>query len=358
MLADHGAEVIRVDKPKHRAPGASDAEARSVLNRSRRGIVLDLKTTEGAAILRDLARGMDGLIEGFRPGVMERLGLGPEVLLKDNPKLVYGRMTGWGQTGPLAATAGHDINYLAMSGVLDLLGRAETKPTPPINLLADFGGGGMLLAFGMVSAILHARMSGVGQVVDCSMVEGSALLSSMVWGFIAQGRWRGERGHNLLDTGAHFYEVYECADGRHIAVGALEPEFYAELRQVLGLEDDADFDAQTVASRWSVLKAKLAGLFKTRTREEWCAAFAGSDACFAPVLSLPEAAAHPHNAARRSFLSVDGLVQPAPAPRWSMTPTEAPRMLKDPGQDSVELLLELGYSQSRIAELRAVGALG
>jgi alpha-methylacyl-CoA racemase len=358
MLADHGAEVIRVDKPQHGTPAAPDAEARNVLNRSRRGIVLDLKTAAGVAILRDLARGMDGLIEGFRPGVMERLGLGPEVLLKDNPKLVYGRMTGWGQTGPLAATAGHDINYLALSGVLDLLGRAETKPTPPINMLADFGGGGMLLAFGMVSAILHVRLGGAGQVVDCSMVEGSALLSSMIWGFMAQGRWRGERGRNLLDTGAHFYEVYECADGRHVAVGALEPAFYAQLRRVLGLADDADFDAQTDASGWGALKDKLAAVFKTRTRDEWCNAFAGADACFAPVLSLPEAAAHPHNAARHSFLNVDGVMQPAPAPRWSMTPTQAPRMLRDAAQDGVALLRELGYAESRIAELQAAGVVG
>ncbi len=357
MLADHGADVIRVDRPR----GAGEAgkfEHRNVLNRSRRAMALDLKTAAGVEVLRDLAGKADGLIEGFRPGVMERLGLGPDVLLADNPKLVYGRMTGWGQTGPLASTAGHDINYIALSGVLDLLGRAGAKPTPPINLLGDFGGGGMLLAFGMVSAILQARSSGEGQVVDCSMVEGSALLSSMIWGFKAQGRWPGERGHNFLDTGAPFYEVYECADGRHVAIGALEPAFYAELRRGLGLAEDASFDAQNDAGLWESMKEKLTAAFKTRTREHWCAVFAGTDACFAPVLSMAEAAAHPHNAARGSFISVDSLAQPAPAPRWSKTPAAAPRLLEDPAQHGVELLREMGYAETRIRELRAAGIVG
>jgi alpha-methylacyl-CoA racemase len=357
MLADHGADVIRVDRPR----GAGDAgnfERRNVLNRSRRGMALDLKTAAGVEVLRDLASTADGLIEGFRPGVMERLGLGPDVLLADNPKLVYGRMTGWGQTGPLASTAGHDINYIALSGVLDLLGRAGAKPTPPINLLGDFGGGGMLLAFGMVSAILRARSSGEGQVVDCSMVEGSALLSGMIWGFKAQGRWQGERGHNFLDTGAPFYEVYECADGRYVAIGALEPAFYAELRRGLGLADDAAFDTQHDAGVWESMKEKLAAAFKTRTREHWCAVFAGTDACLAPVLSMAEAAAHPHNAARDSFISVDGVAQPAPAPRWSKTPAAAPRLLEDPAQDGIDLLREMGYAETRIVELRAAGIVG
>ncbi len=321
-------------------------------------MVLDLKTAAGVHILRDLARRSDGLIEGYRPGVMERLGLGPQVLLEDNVKLVYGRMTGWGQTGPLASTAGHDINYIALSGVLDLLGRAGTKPTPPINLVGDFGGGGMLLAFGMVSAILQARSSGEGQVVDCSMVEGSALLSSMIWGFSAQGRWRGERGHNFLDSGAPFYEVYECADGRHVAIGALEPAFYAELRRGLGLADDATFDAQNDAGGWEALKGKLAAVFKTRPREYWGAVFAGTDACFTPVLSMAEAAAHPHNVARDSFICVDGVMQPAPAPRWSKTPAAAPRLLKDPAQDGVDLLREMGYAETRILELQGAGIVG
>ncbi len=357
MLADHGADVIRVDRPK-RDGEVRDFEPRNVLNRSRRGMALDLKTAAGVGVLRDLARGADGLIEGFRPGVMERLGLGPDVLLKDNPKMVYGRMTGWGQTGPLARTAGHDINYIAMSGVLDMLGRAGAKPTPPINLLGDFGGGGMLLAFGMVSAILQARSSGEGQVVDCSMLEGSALLSSMIWGFRAQGRWAGERGHNFLDTGAPFYEVYECADGRHVAIGALEPAFYAELRRGLGLADDSAFDAQNDESVWEALKGKLATVFKTRTRDHWCAVFAGTDACFAPVLSMSEAAAHPHNTARNSFICVDGVAQPAPAPRWSKTPAATPRLLKDPAQDGVDLLREMGYEEARIRELQAAGIVG
>ncbi len=357
MLADHGADVIRVDRPQ-RDGGVRAFEHRDVLNRSRRGIALDLKSAAGVEVLRDLARGADGLIEGFRPGVMERLGLGPDVLLEDNPKLVYGRMTGWGQTGPLASTAGHDINYIAMSGVLDMLGRAGSKPTPPINLVGDFGGGGMLLAFGMVSAILQARSSGEGQVVDCSMLEGSALLSSMIWGFRAQGRWPGERGHNFLDTGAPFYEVYECADGRHVAIGALEPAFYAELLRGLGLADDAAFDTQNDVSAWELMKVKLAAAFKTCPREHWCAVFAGTDACFAPVLTTAEAAAHPHNTARDSFIDVDGVAQPAPAPRWSKTPAATPRLLRDPAQHGVDILRELGYAGTRILELQAAGIVG
>jgi alpha-methylacyl-CoA racemase len=262
MLADHGGEVIRIERID--AASTRPRDAANILNRSRRNIRLDLKTSEGVTVLLDLAARADGLIEGFRPGVMERLGIGPEILLHHNPKLVYGRMTGWGQTGPYKSLAGHDINYLALSGVLDLLGREGQKPTPPINLLGDFGGGGMLLAFGMLAAILHARGSGQGQVVDCSMGEGSALLSSMIWGLRAQQRWRAPRGNNLLDTGAHFYEVYACADGRHIAVGALEPQFYAELRRRLGLSDDAAFDDPHDDTRWPGLKERLAAIFMTR----------------------------------------------------------------------------------------------
>lgn len=358
MLADHGAEVIRIEKPAGGGPRDKHVASTSVLNRSRRRIVLDLKKSDGVRVVVDLVRRMDGLIEGFRPGVMERFGLGPDVLMSHNPRLVYGRMTGWGQTGPHAALAGHDINFLALSGVLSLLGREGSKPTPPANLLADFGGGGMLLAFGMVAALLHARTRGAGQVVDCSMVEGAALLSSMICGFRAQGRWSGQRGQNFLDTGAHFYEVYECADGRHISIAALEPQFYSELRRVLDLSDDRDFDDPGDKARWPALKRKLAAVFMTRTREEWCVAFEGRDACFAPVLSMDEAALHPHGVSRNSFVSADGVMQPAPAPRWSATPATEPRMPANPNEDGQDLLREIGYEPARIAQLESAGILG
>lgn len=355
MLADHGAEVIRVERPGDSGPREGQVASTSVLNRSRRCIVLDLKEPDGVRVLLDLAGRMDGLIEGFRPGVMERFGLGPDTLISRNPRLVYGRMTGWGQTGPYAGMAGHDINYLAVSGVLSLLGREGSKPTPPANLLADFGGGGMLLAFGMVAALLHARISGQGQVVDCSMVEGAALLSGMICGFRAQGRWSGERGQNFLDTGAHYYEVYECADGRYVSIAALEPKFYAELRRVLGLTDDREFDDPDDKARWPVLKRKMAAVFITRTREQWCGIFKGKDACFAPVLSMDEAAVHPHNVSRNSFVSAGGVMQPAPAPRWSSGSTTEPRMPTEPGRDTEDLLREMGYEPARIAGLVSAG---
>jgi alpha-methylacyl-CoA racemase len=277
---------------------------------------LDLKTAEGAAELRSLCQSADGLIEGFRPGVMERLGLGPDILLGDNPKLVYGRMTGWGQDGPLAQKAGHDINFIALSGTLGALGRAGGKPTPPINLVGDFGGGGMLLAFGMVAALLAVKSGGTGQIVDCAMTDGSALLMAMMWGFRAQGRWTDERGTNVIDTGAHFYDTYETADGLFVAVGAIEPQFYAELRRVLGIADDPRFDAQFDPQQWPAQKAELERLFKAKTRSEWIAAFDQAEACVTPVLSMAEALEHPHNLARQTFATVDGVPQPAPAPRF------------------------------------------
>ncbi|MEQ1931181.1 MAG: CaiB/BaiF CoA-transferase family protein, partial [Parvularculaceae bacterium] len=254
MLADHGAEVIRIDRM-----GAL-AMPKDPLARSRKSVVLDMKKPEGARLARELAASADGLIEGFRPGVMERLGLGPDVLLKDNPKLVYGRMTGWGQTGPLASAAGHDINYISISGALHTCGRAGEKPTPPVNYLGDFGGGGMMLAFGMVAALLAVRNGAPGQVVDCAMTDGSALLSAMTWGFLAMGRWRDERGVNMLDTGAHFYDVYETKDGKWLSIGAIEPQFYALLREKLGLAQDKDFDAQYDPAAWPRLKEKVAAL--------------------------------------------------------------------------------------------------
>ena len=320
MLADHGARVIRVERP-----GLPRPELRGPLARSREWAVADLKTPEGVASVRALAADADGLIEGFRPGVLERLGLAPATLLADNPRLVVGRVTGWGQDGPLAPAAGHDIDYLALSGTLSLVGRTGSPPTPPANLLGDFGGGGMLLAFAMLAGVLSARATGRGQVIDCAMVDGCALLASMVWGFRAIGLWDGARGENLLDTGAPFYEVYECADGRHVAVGAIEPAFHAALRDTLGLADDALFDAPMDARRWPAMKARLAAIFATRSRDDWVARFEGIDACVAPVLTMAEAPAHPHNAARGTFVEVGGVLQPAPAPRFSATPAPHPR---------------------------------
>jgi alpha-methylacyl-CoA racemase len=322
MLADHGAEVIRVDRPGARV------DSRDPLLRSRRLIGVDLKSPEGKAKVRELVKTADGLIEGFRPGVTERLGLGPDVLLADNPKLVYGRMTGWGQTGPYAHAAGHDINYIALAGALHAYGRAGEKPTPPINMVGDFGGGGMMLAFGMVSALLHAQKTGQGQVIDTAMTDGAAVLMSMIWGFRANGIWRDERGVNMLDTGAHFYDTYETADGKFISIGSIEPQFYAELRRLAGLTEDKDFDAQMLMPEWPRLKERLTALFKTKSRDAWCALMEMTDVCFAPVLSMSEAPSHPHNAARGTFIEVDGVMQPAPAPRYSVTQTDTPVMTK------------------------------
>ena len=345
MLADHGAEVIRID----RGPRAGfPVDARDPLLRGRKAIALDLKSEAGRAAVRRIAAHADGLIEGFRPGVMERLGLGPDVLLGDNPRLVYGRMTGWGQSGPLAQEPGHDIDYLAISGTLHALGRAGDKPTPPINLVADFGGGGMLLAFGMLAGLLHARATGEGQVVDAAMTEGAALLTSMMWGFRAMGAWRGQRGENLLDTGAPFYDTYETADGKWLAVGAIEPQFFAGLARVMELGER--FAAPMMKpALWPELRAELTARFATRTRDAWVAAFAGSEACVQPVLDFDEAAAHPHNRARGSFVEAGGVVQPAPAPRYSTSPPVAPAMAG--ARRDADWLHDLGFDEAEIAAL-------
>ena len=319
MLADHGAEVIRIDRP-----GAA-VDPRDPLLRSRTTMQLDLKAPDDIAKLRALLRTADGMIEGFRPGVIERLGIGPEVLLADNPKLVIGRMTGWGQDGPYAAAAGHDINYIALSGVLGALGRVGEKPTPPINLVGDFGGGAMMLAFAMVSALLAVKNGAPGQVIDCAMTDGSALLMAMMWGFRAQGIWSDARGTNLLDTGAPFYDTYETADGKFVAIGSIEGQFYALLREALGLNGDPLFDNQYDRSQWPAQKARLTEIFRTKTRDAWCASMEASDICFAPVLAWDEVADHPHNKARGTFIEVDGVMQPAPAPRYSATPCDPPR---------------------------------
>jgi alpha-methylacyl-CoA racemase len=355
MLADQGAEVIRIDRAAGHGPGVSKVGALDYLNRSRRSIAVDLKNPEGVALVMEMIATADGLIEGFRPGVMERLGLGPDAALKRNPRLVYGRMTGWGQDGPMAQAAGHDINYIALAGALHAFGRAGERPTPPINMVGDFGGGGMLLAFGMVCALLEAKSSGAGQVVDAAMVDGSATLMMMIHALMAMGLWRDERGVNLLDTGAHFYEVYETSDGKFISLGAIEPRFYAEFLKRAGLESDPDFAKQLDNSRWPALKRRLEAHFKTRTQAQWCQAMEASDACFAPVLSLTEAPQHPHLAARGTFIDLDGVQQPAPSPRFSRTPADFPRRPDLPGQSSRDILQDLGLKTDRIDALLQAG---
>lgn len=317
LLADLGAEVIRIDRPGARLPVNHD-----VLLRGRAvELVLDLRQPQALADVLALIERADVLIEGFRPGVMEKLGLDPDVCLARNPRLVYGRMTGWGQSGPLAHAAGHDLNYIALSGALHAIGRAGEKPVVPLNYIGDFGGGAMLLAVGILAALHERRQSGQGQAIDAAMTDGAALLSSMMYSMHGAGQWNNDRGTNLLDGAAHFYDTYACADGRWVAVGAIEPQFYALLRERCGLADDADFDAQMDAAQWPRLKDKLAQVFRQRTRDEWCTLLEGSDACFAPVLDWDEAPRHAHNVARRTFIEIDGKVQPAPAPRFSRSQT-------------------------------------
>lgn len=346
MLADHGAEVIRIDRGR---PGLSfSTDARDPLLRGRRSVSLDLKNPQAIAAVRRIVKDADAVIEGFRPGVMERLGLGPDVLLADNPQLVYGRMTGWGQTGPMASQPGHDINYIAISGVLNALGRAGEKPTPPINLAGDFGGGAMFLLFGMLAALLHAQRTGEGQVVDAAMTDGSAVLMAMMWGFRAMGQWKDERGTNLLDTAAPFYDTYATRDGKFVSLGAIEPQFYAAFRAVAGL-DDPKWDRQMDRSRWPELKAELVALFATRTRDEWVALFDGHEICFAPVLGFDEALADPHNVARGTFLRAGGVDQPAPAPRYSVSGTTAPVMAGE--REDAAVLRHLGFGDGEVAAL-------
>ena len=356
MLADHGAEVIRIDRASGGRGGSQPISNKDILARGRKSIALNLKDEQGIALARKLCASADGLIEGFRPGVMERLGLGPDVLLADNPKLIYGRMTGWGQTGPYAAYAGHDINYIALAGALAHFGRAGGKPTPPINMVGDFGGGGMMLAFGMVSALLNVARGGEGQVIDAAMTDGTAVLMSMIHGMANQGVWREDLGANLLDTGAHFYDVYETADGKFVSIGSIEPQFYAELRARLGLGEDPDFDAQMNPAQWPALKDRLAAIFKSKTRAEWDEALEHTDVCYAPVLTMSEAREHPHMAARQTFVDVADSPQPAPAPRYSGTATARPSPAPMPGDDSDAILRDLGIAQADIAELREAGA--
>jgi alpha-methylacyl-CoA racemase len=352
VLADLGADVLRVDRAEICGP---DAETPAdPLIRSRRSIGLNLKDSEGVRLLLQLAEQADVLVEGFRPGVAERLGFGPEVCLRRNPRLVFARMTGWGQQGPLAPTAGHDIDYIAVSGVLHGIGRAGERPVPPLNLVGDFGGGGLLLAVGVLAALVERGRSGLGQVIDAAMVDGSALLNAFLYGMLARGMWAEERGTNLLDGGAPFYDTYETADGGYVAVGALEPKFYAELLDGLGLGGD-DLPGQYDRAGWPVLRERFAAAFGKRTRDEWAEAFGGRDACVAPVLAPSEAPRHPHNAARGTFTDAGGLVQPAPAPRFGRTAPGAPRPPVRPGADTGAVLGDLGLSGEHIAALRAAG---
>ncbi len=352
MLGDHGAQVIRIERP------GGVLDPRDPLSRNRTSVVLDMKTAEGKAVARDLCRSADGLIEGYRPGVMERLGLGPDVLLADNPRLVYGRMTGWGQYGPYAHAAGHDINYIALSGVLHTIGRAGERPVPPVNYVGDFGGGAMMLAFGMVSALLAVKGGGQGQVIDCAMTDGSALLAGMSWHLLAAGANIDMPGTNMLDGAAHFYDTYTCADGKWVSIGSIEPQFYALLRHHAGVADDPAFDAQHDKAGWPALKEKLAAIFATKTRDAWDAVLAGTDVCFAPVLAMREAVAHPHNVARGTFADVGGATQPMPAPRYSGTATDTPRPAPVVGADMDAVMALLGYEADRVAALRAAGAFG
>jgi len=351
VLADLGADIVRVD----RASGASGFARMDVMNRGRRSIAVDLKHPEGVEVVLRLAAESDGLIEGFRPGVAERLGVGPEPCLDRNPRLVYGRMTGWGQDGPYAAEAGHDITYAAVAGALAHIGRAGQPPTPPLNLVADFGGGGMLLALGVVSAVLSARSTGEGQVVDAAMVDGVALLMAPFFMAMRSGFFTDERGTNLLDSGAPFYDSYRCADGRYVAVGALEPQFYAALAAGLGIDTDALGDQNDKAS-WHAMRERFAEAFATRTRDDWVAHFAGRDACVAPVNTTEDTLADPHLRARGTVVEVDGVPQPAPAPRFSGTPAALTRPAPEAGEHTDEILTGLGYAADAVAALRAGGA--
>lgn len=356
MLADMGAEVLRVDRAGSVRGGDPDNPPLDLLARGRRSVGIDLKSPEGVGLLLELVERADGLIEGFRPGVAERLGFGPDVCFGRNPRLVFGRMTGWGQQGPYAPTAGHDLNYIALAGALAHFGRAGQAPTPPINLVGDFGGGGMLMAFGMVCGLLETSRSGEGQVVDAAMVDGSAVLMTMMFGFAAMGMWGEERGTNLLDTGAHCYDVYETADGKWISIGSLEPQFYAQLLELLGL-DPADLPSQHDRSAWPAMKERLSAIFAGETRDHWCGVFEGTDVCFAPVLTMTEATQHPHNVERGTFVDVAGVTQPAPAPRFSRTEASIGRPPPHAGQHTDEALAEWGIDQGRIAELRSGGAI-
>ena len=353
MLADMGAEIIRVDRSAAVGSGARTAD---VLARGRKSIAVDLKNPQGVETVLKLVETADVLLEGFRPGVTERLGLGPDVCLERNPKLVYGRMTGWGQTGTMAHAAGHDINYISLSGVLHAIGEAGSRPTPPLNLVGDFGGGGMLLAFGIVAALYERGVSGKGQVIDAAMTDGSALLTNSIFGLMGQGVWNHNRGSNLLDGGAHFYGTYETKDARFVSIGSIEPQFYALLLEKTGLDQDPELAKQMSRDDWPKLREKLAAVLATKTRDEWDEIMLGTDICYAPILNFDEAVAHPHNQARNTFVASADIVQAAPAPRFSRTEPELPEPPVAPGEHSEEVLASMGLDAAAIAELKASGA--
>ena len=352
MLSDMGADVVRIDRKSVAGRGTKF----DLLNRGRKSIAIDLKNPAGVDALLTMVEQADALQEGFRPGVMERLGLGPDICHERNPRLVYGRMTGWGQDGPMASAAGHDINYISLTGVLHSIGRPGQNPVPPLNLVGDFGGGGMLLAFGIVSALLEASRSGVGQVVDAAMTDGSAALMAGIYGLKNMGIWNNNKGTNMLDSGSHFYDTYECADGKWISLGSIEPQFYALLREKAEL-DEPLFGDQLDRDSWPHKKERIAEVFKQKSRQEWCNIMEGSDVCFAPVLDLDEAPAHPHNRARQTFVEIDGVQQPNAAPRFSRTPGAIQGPPPKAGEHSEEALAAWGLSSEQIANLKDAEAI-
>ena len=357
LLSDMGAEVLRLDRAEDANLGISTESKYNMLGRGRRSVAIDLKRREGTELALKLIERADALIEGFRPGVMERLGLAPDVCQARNPKLVYGRMTGWGQDGPLALAAGHDINYIALTGALHSIGRRGEAPVPPLNLVGDFGGGGVYLALGVVAGLLEAQKSGKGQVIDVAMIDGASSLMAAIYGLRGAGVWNDNRGENILDTGAHYYNVYETSDGKYVSIGSIEGKFYAELLRLTGLEGEK-LPRQNDRTQWPAFQERLKAVFKTKTRDQWCAIMEGSEVCFAPVLTMIEAPQHPHNRHRGTFVEVDGVVQPAPAPRFSRTPSKIQRPPARPGEHTEEGLREWGFSASELEQLRSSGAIG
>jgi alpha-methylacyl-CoA racemase len=356
LLSDMGADVLRIDRMAEAGLGIAMDQKYSFLNRGRRSVAFDLKRPEAIDAVLKLVDKADALIEGFRPGVTERLGLGPDDCLKRNTRLVYGRMTGWGQEGPLAHAAGHDINYIALSGALHSFGRKGDAPVPPLNLVGDFGGGALYLALGVVAGLLEAQKSGKGQVVDAAMVDGAASLMTAIYGMHASGFWNNNRGENILDTGAHYYEVYETKDGKYVAIGSIEAKFYAELLRLSGLQG-VELPHQQDRSKWPAMKERLKEIFRTKTRDEWCKIMEGSDVCFAPVLSMDEAPQHPHNRHRGTFVEAGGVTQPGPAPRFSRTPSKIQRPPAKPGEHTEEALRDWGFGASDLERLRSCGAI-